>query len=83
MEEHGIILSIDLADGDMQTGEMREIIQECPNLRIAIGHFGMVTTQGWTEQIKLARYPNVMIESGGLHGCLTMNFILFRGQSVL
>lgn len=79
MEEHGIILSIDLADGDMQTGEMREIIQECPNLRIAIGHFGMVTTQGWTEQIKLARYPNVMIESGGITWLFNDEFYPFSG----
>ena len=35
-------------------------------LRIAIGHFGMVTTPHWQEQIKLARHKNVMIESGGI-----------------
>lgn len=79
MEERNIILSIDLADGDMQTGEMREIIQECPNLKIAIGHFGMVTTPGWTEQIKLARYPNVMIESGGITWLFNDEFYPFPG----
>ena len=26
-----------------------------PELRIAIGHFGMVTREGWLEQIKLAK----------------------------
>ena len=66
MEKNGIILSIDLADGDMQVAEMNEIIAECPDLKIAIGHFGMVTRQGWQEQIKLARNKNVMIESGGI-----------------
>lgn len=66
MEDKGIILSIDLADGDTQVQEMKEIIQECPRLRIAIGHFGMVTTLHWQEQIKLARHTNVMIESGGI-----------------
>ena len=66
MEQKGAILSIDLADGDLQVAEMEEIVQECPGLKIAIGHFGMVTRQGWLEQIKLARHKNVMIESGGI-----------------
>lgn len=66
MEQKGTILSIDLADGDLQVAEMEEIVQECPGLKIAIGHFGMVTRQGWLEQIKLARHKNVMIESGGI-----------------
>lgn len=66
MEQKNAILSIDLADGDLQVSEMEEIIQECPDLKIAIGHFGMVTRKGWLEQIKLARHKNVMIESGGI-----------------
>lgn len=66
MEQNNAILSIDLADGDLQVAEMEEIVQECPGLKIAIGHFGMVTRQGWPEQIKLARHKNVMIESGGI-----------------
>lgn len=59
-------ISIDLADGDAQVASLREIIRQLPELRIAIGHFGMVTTKGWTEQIKLARNENVFIESGGI-----------------
>lgn len=66
MEENGLILSIDLADGDEQTGELEEVIQEFPNLKIAIGHFGMVTRPKWESQIQLARYKNVRIESGGI-----------------
>ena len=46
MEERNVILSIDLADGATQVPEMEEIIQECPRLKIAIGHFGMVTLTG-------------------------------------
>lgn len=79
MEERDILLSIDLADGDLQVGEMKEIIQECPNLRIAIGHFGMVTRQGWEEQIKLARYENVRIESGGITWLFNDEFYPFQG----
>lgn len=59
-------VSIDLADGDAQVSSLREIIQQLPDLKIAIGHFGMVTTNGWKEQIKLARNKNVFIESGGI-----------------
>ena len=42
------------------------MIKQYPNLKIAIGHFGMVTRNGWTDQIKLARNKNVYIESGGI-----------------
>lgn len=65
-DRNGKFISIDLADGDMQTGSLLEIIQQFPELRIAIGHFGMVTREGWIEQIKLARNKNVRIESGGI-----------------
>lgn len=59
-------IGLDLADGDTQTASLREMIQQYPNVRMAIGHFGMVTTSGWQEQIRLARYPNVFVESGGI-----------------
>ena len=79
MEQQHAILSIDLADGDLQVGEMEEIIQECPNLKIAVGHFGMVTRKGWEEQIKLARHENVMIESGGITWLFNDEFYPFHG----
>ena len=59
-------IGLDLAGGDTQTASLREMIQQYPNVRMAIGHFGMVTTPGWQEQIRLARYPNVFVESGGI-----------------
>lgn len=64
--EKNMFLSIDLADGDTQTEELLMLIKECPDLRIAIGHFGMVTTNGWEKQIELACNKNVYIESGGI-----------------
>lgn len=79
MEQHGMILSVDLADGTIQTGEMEEIISECPNLKIAIGHFGMVTRPDWLSQIRLARHPNVMIESGGITWLFNDEFYPFPG----
>ena len=79
MEENNIMLSIDLADGDLQVGEMKEVISEYPDLRIAIGHFGMVTTPGWEEQIKLARNTHVMIESGGITWLFNNEFYPFKG----
>lgn len=66
MEENNVFLSITLADGDLQVKELEEVIAECPRLRIAIGHFGMPTIDGWKEQIKLALHENVMIEAGGI-----------------
>jgi len=66
IEEAGKFVSIDMADGDEQVADLQYIIDNCPNLKIAIGHFGMVTTPGWQKQIVLAKNPNVFIESGGL-----------------
>lgn len=65
-DKNGKFISIDLADGDRQTASLLEMIKQYKNLKIAIGHFGMVTRDGWKEQIKLARNKNVMIESGGI-----------------
>lgn len=66
LEKKHIILGIELQEGDAQVGQMKEVIQQCPNLKIVIGHFGMVTRSGWMSQIKLARHENVFIESGGI-----------------
>ena len=66
MEDRGLILHLELADGDLQVPEVEEIVAECPRLRILIGHFGMVTRPGWLSQINLARHPNVYVESGGI-----------------
>lgn len=65
-DEKGEFISIDLADGDEQCEAMNKIAELFPNLRIAIGHFGMVTRENWLEQIKLAKHKNVFIESGGI-----------------
>ena len=62
----GRFISIDLSDGDLQVKEMEKLLKMDPDLRIAIGHFGMVTTNGWEEQIALARHKNVYVESGGI-----------------
>ncbi|MBQ8029798.1 MAG: amidohydrolase [Clostridia bacterium] len=64
--DNGKFISIDLADGDEQTEMMKKIIEMFPDLRMAIGHFGMVTRDNWLEQIKLAKNKNVFIESGGI-----------------
>ncbi|MDE5870887.1 MAG: amidohydrolase [Muribaculaceae bacterium] len=79
MEREGIILSITLAPGDLQVEEMEDVIAECPDLKIAVGHFGMVTCPGWQEQIKLARHRNVMIESGGITWLFNSEFYPFGG----
>ena len=66
MSQSDILLGIELMDGDVQVGQMEEVISESPKLRIAIGHFGMVTRPNWMSQIRLARHENVYIESGGI-----------------
>jgi predicted TIM-barrel fold metal-dependent hydrolase len=65
-EKNGLFIAIDMADGDTQAASLREMARQHPRLPIAIGHFGMVTRPNWQEQIKLARLPNVYVESGGI-----------------
>ncbi len=67
LEQHDLVLSMCLGDDEDQIAQMREVIQECPRLRVAIGHFGMVTTPSFRSQVMLAREgEHVMIESGGI-----------------
>ena len=66
LEQQGVILSMCLADDADQIAQMRDLIAECPALKVAIGHFGMATGKCWREQILLAKAPNVRIESGGI-----------------
>jgi len=85
MEQRGMIVSMCLADGDKQVGEMREVIAECPRLKIAIGHLGMAdqpTTppwenESWRQEILLARNANVMVESGGITWLYNTEFYPF------
>jgi len=79
MEKQAVILSVDLAEGDKQVKEMEEIIAEYPKLKIAVGHFGMVGSQGWKKQIALARNENVRIESGGITWLFHEEFYPYTG----
>ena len=85
MEREGALLSITLEDGDRQTGELSEVIAECPRLKIAIGHLGMANppqtpcweNESWRRQISLARHENVMIETGGITWLYNSEFYPF------
>ena len=79
MERRGVILGIELADGDVQVAEVETIVSECPNLVIVIGHFGMVSRPNWMSQILLARHKNVYVESGGITWLFNDEFYPFHG----
>lgn len=67
-------------DGSFQLiAEVEDIIHTFPYLKIAIAHFGMVGSEGWMEQIRLARHENVMIESGGITWLFNDEFYPFPG----
>ena len=74
MEANHWLLSITLADGMEQVAQLREVIEECPQLKIAIGHLGMAAppktpcweNETWRQQMLLARHENVMVETGGI-----------------
>lgn len=79
LEKSGVILSMCLADDSDQIAQMREVIEECPDLKVAVGHFGMVTGEHWMEQIRLAHAPNVFVESGGITWLFNSEFYPFKG----
>lgn len=66
MEQSQKVLAVDLAEGEGQVSEMESILARCPRLRVAIGHFGMVNRGGWPGQLRLARWENVYLETGGI-----------------
>lgn len=73
MEQLQAVLAVDLAEGESQVAEMENILARCPKLPVAIGHFGMVNRRGWPGQLKLARWDNVYLETGGI-------IWLYRGE---
>ena len=78
MESKEMVLSMCLADDEEQIGQMAEVIQECPDLKVAIGHFGMPTTASFRSQVLLARQgQNVMVESGGITWLYNSEFYPF------
>ena len=85
MEKEGKLLSITLKDGDEQAAELSEVIEECPNLKIAIGHLCMAdqpTTPPWDNplwlmQVCLALNENVFLECGGITWLYNTEFYPF------
>jgi predicted TIM-barrel fold metal-dependent hydrolase len=78
MEQQGLICSMCLAADERQIAQMAEVIQECPQLRVAIGHFGMANTASFRSQVLLARQgEHVMIESGGITWLYNAEFYPF------
>ena len=78
MEQQGLVCSMCLADDEQQIAQMAEVIQECPELRVAIGHFAMANTPSFKSQVLLARQgKHVMIESGGITWLYNSEFYPF------
>ena len=59
-------LAIDLSEGEEQVAEVEAILDACPGVRIAIGHFGMPSRGGWPGQLDLCRHDAVRMECGGI-----------------
>ncbi|MCE9589228.1 MAG: amidohydrolase [Planctomycetes bacterium] len=66
MEAEGHVLAVDLSEGEDQVGMMENILARHPNLKVAVGHFGMVNRRGWPGQLMLCRHRNVYMETGGI-----------------
>lgn len=66
MEESKHVLAVDLSEGVDQVSELENILKRCPQLHVALGHFGMVNRGGWPGQLRLAHFQNVYLDMGGL-----------------
>ena len=86
MESEGLVLSMCLKAEDKQIGEMREVIEECPDMKVAIGHFGFADQPKgtdeekriWRDTVKLCSInDNVRIESGGITWIFNTEFYPF------
>lgn len=77
MEQEGMVLSMCLKADEQQIGQMREVIEECPKLKVAIGHFGFADQpplgaaknfyDTWRSTVRLCGInDNVRMESGGI-----------------
>lgn len=66
MERDGCVLAVDLSEGANQVPQMEAILAACPQLKVALGHFGMPNRGGWPGQLRLARHANVYLETGGI-----------------
>ena len=66
MAEEDLVLAVDLAAGDAQVPEMQGILRRFPTLHVALGHLGMVTRGDWLSQVRLCRFENVYMETGGI-----------------
>ena len=79
LERRGILLSMCLADDARQIAQFATVVQECPRLKVAVGHFGLARSRHWMDQIRLARAENVRIESGGITWLYNDEFYPFTG----
>ena len=66
MENEELVLAIDFSEGEIQVPEFENVMESFPDLKVAIGHFGMPNRGGWPCQLELCRHKNVYIECGGI-----------------
>jgi len=79
LERRGMLLSMCLGDNARQIAQFATVLQECPRLKVAIGHFGLARSRHWIDQVRLARAENVRIESGGITWLYNDEFYPFPG----
>ena len=53
MENEELVLAIDFSEGEIQVPEFENVMESFPDLKVAIGHFGMPNRGGWPGQLEL------------------------------
>lgn len=56
------LLMLHLERGPQQCAQVRQIVEAFPTLRTLVCHLGMAPSEGWQEQVRLAKLPNVYLD---------------------
>jgi predicted TIM-barrel fold metal-dependent hydrolase len=56
------LLMLHLDRGISQVEQVRQVAEAFPGLRILVCHLGMAPSDGWQEQVRLAKLPNVYLD---------------------
>jgi predicted TIM-barrel fold metal-dependent hydrolase len=66
LSERNGLLMVHLNPGDAQCGQVLEIAERFPSVRIVVAHLGQPPTDGWKEQVRLAKHPRVFLDCSAL-----------------
>ena len=56
------LLVLHLEPGAQQCTAIERLVEALPTLRVLLCHLGLVPEEGWQDQVRLARHPNIYLD---------------------